>query len=149
MPKYATVGHIDDSLTREEVAREYRRRYSLAAYHNKRAHLIRQLGGKCKVCGGRERLTIVKKTKSKAKFAISKLTTMSEKRRQHLLKSVEVLCFHHAQLRLGKNKLTHGTYWAAYKKKCRCEQCQEFMADYALRRRENRRAKKAALAGGA
>jgi len=142
MPFFKAVGYIDDNLTPEEVTKEYRRRYSLAAYHRKRAKIVEALGGKCFLCDAGEPLAFVKKAGAPA-FRVGALVTMSEVRRKKILEHVELLCTEHVREKLyHKGRLTHGTYWAAYKKKCRCDECGEYMADYSLRRQENRRAAK-------
>lgn len=144
MPKFKTVGYIDDSLSREEVMREYRRRYSLSSYHRRRAEVVTELGGKCAECSSKIGLTFVKKKgKNAPPFRVGQLGNMNEKRRKKLLKYVEVLCSEHAKARLySKGQITHGTWYSAYKKKCRCDECGEYMADYNLRRREDRRRKR-------
>lgn len=145
MPFFKAVGYIDDNLSPEEITREYRRRYTLAAYHKRRAKIVKDLGGKCFLCGTGEPLTFVKKPGAPA-FRAGALVTMTTSRRQALTRWVQLLCTDHARQTLyRKGQLTHGTYWAAYKKYCRCDECSEYMADYNLRRQETRRAKKTQL----
>lgn len=56
MPFFKTVGHIDDNLSQEEIMKEYRRRYTLAAYRRRRAALITELGGRVISAGPQRRL---------------------------------------------------------------------------------------------
>lgn len=143
MPYFQSVGHIDDSLSPEEVTKEYRRRYSLAAYHRKREALVQELGGKCSVCESKESLVFVKNKDSPVDFVVNKLTTMSEEKREHVLPYVTLMCEHHAnEVLYNKGRLTHGTYWSSYKVKCPCDECEEYRANRSLERREERRAKK-------
>jgi hypothetical protein len=142
MPTFKSVGHIPDDLSPEAVAREYRRRYSLAAYYQHRAELVARLGNKCAQCDSVEELTIVRR-EGAPEFDVRKLHNMSEEKRAGLLPLVELLCREHANQRLyGKGRVTHGTWYAAYKQKCDCDDCGEYKADYALRRKEDRRAAK-------
>lgn len=142
MPFFKTVGYIEDEAPPDVVMREYRRRYSLEAYHRRRAELLTELGGRCSRCATTTDLVMVRKPKT-PKFTPGALVTLSAAKRQKFLGHVILLCGEHASQRLyRKGQLTHGTYWAAYKKKCRCDECGEYMADYNLRRRENRRAAK-------
>ena len=139
MPHFNAVGYIDDALSPAEVKREYQRRYSLASYHRRRASIVQRLGGRCAICKSKRRLTFVK-TGGPASFRVGQLANASPKRRDAMLKHVLLLCGDHARERLHhKGRLTHGTWWAAYKKKCRCDDCCEYMLDYNLRRREDRR----------
>lgn len=145
MPYFESVGHIDDSLPPEEVVKEYRRRYALAAYHRRRSALVTKLGGKCSVCGCGGDLVFVRKDGA-PEFRVGTIVTMSAKKRSQLLRHVVLMCEEHSQASLyNKGRVTHGTYFAAYKKKCRCDECGEYMANYALQRRENRRYKKQGL----
>jgi hypothetical protein len=140
MPFFATVGHIDDNLSQDDVMKEYRRRYSLASYHRRRAALVAQLGGKCALCAETTDLHLTR-VAGAPMFRVSTLANMAEERRAPLLAHIELLCSEHTSERLNhKGQITHGTYYAAYKKKCRCEDCEEYMADYNLRRKEDRRA---------
>lgn len=147
MPYFPAVGHIDDNLSPQEVMKEYRRRYSLAAYYRRRDALVEKLGGKCAVCLSTEGLCFIRK-KSAPEFRVGQLVNMNAKRRDALLKHCTLMCSAHAAEKLHhKGRLTHGTYWAAYKKKCRCDECLEYMANLALQRREDRRYKKAVFQG--
>lgn len=145
MPYFPAVGFIDDNLPEDEVTREYRRRYSLASYHKRRAVLVEKMGGVCSVCGSAEGITLVKKKKAPA-FKVSQVVNMNEKNRAPLLKHCVLMCSEHAKEKLHhKGRLTHGTYWAAYKKKCSCDDCAEYRANLSLQRREDRRIKKLQL----
>ena len=139
MPYFNSVGHIDDNLTPEEVTREYRRLYSLAPYHRKREAITQELGGACHVCGLQENLHFVRQADGPV-FKANQLSTMSVARREEVLPFVRLLCEPHSnEVLYNAGKVTHGTWYAAYKKKCRCEECMEYMADYNLRRQEDRR----------
>lgn len=165
MPHFNAVGYIDekDFPTQEDVMREYRRRYALAAYHERRNELIRKISptGVCAACAKEnpdapalEPSNLVLSWKNKKAEAVGKeagvrransLITIRKELLDEVLKHklVEVLCDDHAKRKLwGKGTLTHGTYWAAYRHKCDCEECLEYRADYILRRREDRRFKK-------
>jgi len=137
VPDYKkTVGHIDDGLTPDEVVREYRRRYALAAYHRRRAELIEALGGRCQRCQATKGLTFKRKSEGK-KFTTNSLVNASDEVRKALLPGVELLCGGCA-----RRSVTHGSYHAYYRAGCRCDDCQEYNADYVLRRREDRRSAK-------
>lgn len=149
MPFFKTVGHIDDSLSQEEVMKEYRRRYALAAYHRRRTALIAKLGGTCELCGSTESLNFARKPDAPKTIHVNRLASMSEKNRKKCLPHVRLLCEEHLRTELyDKDQITHGTWYSAYKKKCRCDDCYEFMADYNLRRQEDRRYAKYATPGG-
>lgn len=140
MPYFPAVGHIDDNLPPEEVMREYRRRYSLAAYHRRRQGIVERLGGKCQICKSTEKLAFGRKPSAPKTLRVNQLATMSPDNLKKALKHVRLLCEEHLKTELySKNKLTHGTWYAAYKKKCRCDDCEEFVIDYNMRRREDRR----------
>lgn len=142
MPYFPAVGHIDDSLSPEDVMREYRRRYSLASYHKKREVLVEKLGGQCLVCRSKDSLILVKKDGA-PEFRVGQLVNMSEARRDVLLEHCALMCKEHSSEKLyNKGRLTHGTYWSSYKKKCRCEECDEYRANRSLERREDRKFKK-------
>jgi len=143
MPYFPAVGHIDDNLSPEEVTKEYRRRYSLAAYHKKRETIVDELGRKCETCGFTESLVFVKKPGA-PDFKVGQLANMAGSVRVTLLEHVYLLCEEHAKQALyRKGKVTHGTYWSSYKVKCSCEECEEYRANRSLERREDRRVKKA------
>ena len=142
MPYFPAVGHIDDNLSPEEVTKEYRRRYSLAAYHKKRELIVDELGRKCETCGVTESLVFVKKPGA-PDFKVGQLANMAESVRVMLLEHVYLLCEEHAKQKLyKKGRVTHGTYWSSYKIKCPCEECSEYRANRSLERREDRRSKK-------
>jgi hypothetical protein len=143
VPYFHSVGYIDDSLSQDEVAKEYRRRYSLAAYHRRRETIIQELGGECAACGSKEGLSFIKDKDSPVDFVVNKLATMAETKRTQVMPYVSLLCESHASEALhNKGRLTHGTYWAAYKCKCKCEDCDEYRANRSLERREDRRSNK-------
>ncbi len=143
MPYFQSVGYIDDSLTAKEVAKEYRRRYSLAAYHRRRETIIQELGGECVVCRSKESLSFIKDKDSPVDFVVNKLATMAETKRTQVMPYVSLMCEAHASEALhNKGRLTHGTYWAAYKCKCKCADCDEYRANRSLERREDRRSNK-------
>lgn len=143
MPYFPAVGHIDDTLSPEEVVKEYRRRYSLAAYHKKRELIVDELGRKCETCGASDGLVFVKKPGAPG-FKVGQLANVSESRRVELLEHVYLLCDNHAKEKLyKKGRVTHGTYWSSYKVKCPCDECNEYRANRSLERREDRRTKRA------
>lgn len=145
MPYFKTVGHIDDSLSEEEVMKEYRRRYALAAYHRRRTALIKRLGSKCEICEATENLNFARKPDAPKTLRVNTLSTMTKSKLTKNLKHVRLLCEAHLRTELyAKDQITHGTWYSAYKKKCRCDECGEFMADYNLRRQEDRRAARSA-----
>lgn len=147
MPYFPAVGHIDDNLSPEEVMKEYRRRYSLAAYHRRKAAIFEKLGGKCMKCGATTDLHLVRKPLKRGapEFRVTTLPTMAAAKQNECLKHVDLLCDAHSRKALRrKGVVTHGTYYAAYKTKCPCEECAEYKADYVLWRRNERRRKKAA-----
>jgi hypothetical protein len=145
MPYFPAVGHIDDNLSPEEVTKEYRRRYSLAAYHKKRELIVDELGRKCETCGATNDLVFVKKPGA-PDFKVGQLANIAESVRVTLLEHVYLLCEEHAKQKLyKKGRVTHGTYWSSYKVKCPCEECEEYRANRSLERREERRAKRATL----
>jgi hypothetical protein len=147
MPFFAAVGHIDDTLSPEDIKREYHRRFALVRYHQKRAAFIESLGGACSRCGvGGGEMALVKTADAPRGFHPGQLVNMSEKRRKKYVRYVVLLCAEHKMVEIfRKGKLTHGTYWAAYKKKCQCDDCGEYRLNRALERREERRERRAAL----
>lgn len=73
-------------------------------------------------------------------FRANQLSTMSVAKRAEVMPYVRLLCEQHSNEALyNAGQVTHGTWYAAYKKKCRCEECGEYMADYNIRRQEDRR----------
>lgn len=163
------VGFIDPAVFQDEeaVEREYKRRYALAAYHRRRSAVFREATdgtGACEVCVASAKVpawamrarpreavllwrdvTALTYAMSLGVDRVNKIALVKEATRRLLLekKCVRILCQHHArELLWKKGRLTHGTYWAAYKKKCQCEDCFEYRADSALRRREDRRARR-------
>lgn len=166
MPYFPSVGFIDDAVftTPEDVMREYHRRYSLAAYHARRASLVRAVSPEavCLECArtlptpfrrSSTDLTLVwrdDKAAAKAQaLGVKRANYLGTAKRETVkkilrAKLVEALCDDHAKRKLwGKGTYTHGTYWGAYRHKCQCDDCLEYRADHILRRREDRRAKKA------
>lgn len=140
MPYFPAVGHIDDNLSKEEIQQEYRRRYSLAAYHRRRAELIARLGGVCSLCAQTEGLLFVRAESAPKTLRVNQLTTMAAKKLARALKHVRLVCPEHAyEHKYSDDKIKHGAYYAAYRRNCRCDECQEYIADYNLRRREDRR----------
>lgn len=164
------VGFIDPATFRDEeaVEREYRRRYALAAYHRRRASVVVSASdgtGVCAVCATSAEVpawamrakpleaVLLWRDARAATLArmlgvdrVNKIALVKETTRRALLEQgcVRVVCDKHAmKLLWKKGRLTHGTYWAAYKKKCKCAECAEYRADSALRRREDRRARRA------
>lgn len=176
MPHFCTtVGYIDDTQfsNRNDVMREYRRRYSLAAYHQRRAKVVFDATngtGVCSLCSvtptpyrryvGTRALTLLWRDEAAAERAaklglkrVNQIATIRKELRDRLLSEglVAALCVKHARERLyggaeGFGHLKHGAYYAAFKKKCRCDDCLEYKADNALRRREDRRRAKAEYA---
>lgn len=167
MPYFPSVGFIDDAVftTPEAVTREYHRRYSLAAYHTRRASLLRTISptGVCCECAQTlppifhrscTNLTMAwrdDKAAAKAEALGVKranyLGTAKRETAKKILRSklVVALCDYHAKRKLwGKGTFVHGTHWGAYKHKCQCDDCLEYRADHILRRREDRREKKRA-----
>lgn len=143
MPHFKNVGYIDDNLTPAEIKKEYYRRYSLAAYHRRRAEIVTALGAVCATCGAGGPMTFVRKPDA-PEFRVADIVTMSAVRRDRRLRWVQLLCETHAsEVLYDKGQLTHGTYWAAFKKKCACGDCDQYKVAYNIRRRENRRAAKA------
>lgn len=164
MPYFPSVGFIDDAVftTPEAVTREYRRRYSLAAYHERRAELVQSTApdGVCRECArtlppvfhrASPKLTLVWRDDEAAAqgraMGVKRANSMATARRDIVTKIlsaglVEGLCDDHAKRRLwGRGTFTHGTYWGAYHHKCKCDDCLEYRADHILRRREDRRFK--------
>jgi hypothetical protein len=125
--------------------KESRRRYALEAYHRRRTALIEKLGGKCVMCGSTEALAFARTDTAPASLRVNQLATMCAPKLKKALKHVRLLCGPHIKTELYRHQqITHGTWYAAYKKKCRCDECYEFMYDYNLRRQEDRRAAKQA-----
>ena len=138
MPYFPAVGHIDDTLSPQEVMREYRRRYGLAAYHRRRQALVAELGGQCSVCGARDCDLVMVRRPGSPRFHAGSLVTASKKRRDELIAHVTLMCEPHASEQ-GRGDIKHGAYWAAYRRKCQCDECGEYRANRALERREDRR----------
>ena len=125
---------------RTDEARERYNATALADYHARRAYLVQALGGKCVTCGLTENLI----TRFKPALAVpvkstKKIVTCSPEQLQHWLPMLELVCRRKHE---GEHEFTHGMWYAAYKHKCKCDDCAEYRANYALERREDRRAKK-------
>lgn len=79
-------------------------------------------------------------------FNLSNLWSMPIDRLGRTLPMCQLLCRQHrveqqkaARITKGVEQLKHGAYYAYWKKKCRCEECEEYHSDQVLRRREDRR----------
>lgn len=142
MPYFKSVGHISDELSPSEQETEYRRKWAMVNYHNRRGKVLELLGGKCATCSTVEDLIVCRlKDEGIPKFRSNNLHFMSEAKLKTLLPFCTLLCREHAhQFLFAKGRVTHGTHWAAYKHKCTCDECEEYRADFALRRREDRKA---------
>lgn len=119
------------------------RTYFRRRYHTRREEAFVALGNKCSFenceVDNREELFVCSKhLDQRVNFA--KVFGLSEKKFTEALEHMCLLCKTHKDVRARKE--VHGTYHSYYKKKCRCDECLEFNADYMLRRREDRRNKK-------
>ena len=126
--------------------KEYRRVRSLAAYHARRQELLTAVGGSCSRCQGQGHLVLtwVDGDAAAGELGLSSvkgLYTCSQAVVDKAMAGGLVAAVCRACVSADR-PWQHGTWYAAYKKKCRCSDCGEFAADYALRRREDRRAKR-------
>jgi len=134
---------------RRQYIREYMWANGKKIYRRNCERLHQLLGNKCAVCGETEKLTVNNKDLAVSKdelVDLSHLWSLSIEKLAAYLPKIHLLCPQHRQdARRKIRPFTHGLWWAAYKKKCQCEECEEFRANYALERRENRRYKKLGL----
>jgi hypothetical protein len=127
-------------------ARLDRREYQNERKRMARASLVAALGSKCFQCSKTYDLFLARKEGAPV-FRMTQLPHMGPTRRKQLLPYVQLLC--QAHMRVYATPLTHGLYHAAVKKKCTCDECGEFYANWLLERREDyRRKRMAKLSGG-
>lgn len=122
----------------------YMREYILARYHRRKAEWTERLGGACASCGSTaEDLQFDHVDPATKSFTIGRLWSMADATVEAELAKCQLLCKPCHQTKTTsewKERRTHGAVYAAVQKKCPCEKCVAFKADYARRRRERRRA---------
>lgn len=109
--------------------KEDKRKWDLAKYHEKRQQRIKELGGKCVLCGSIEKLEFDHKDKNKKNFNLTQYWYLGEKKFRKEFKKCQLLCknchllktLKERGLRLAKGN--HGTV-STYRY-CHCNLCKE------------------------
>ena len=125
----------------------YHKEYQLKRYHRRRAEAIEKLGSKCSVCGIVADLEIDHIDWRLKEIPINKLWGISNERFYAELAKCQLLCERHhiakTSLEISERRpMTHGLYWAAYKRNCQCQECLDFRVEYNKQRKEQRRNKR-------
>lgn len=110
--------------------------YHLARYHARRKKALRMLGGKCKQCGSKKDLQIDHVDPSTKAMDVAK--EWGNPLFFEELKKCQALCrsCHKKKTSSEQRRDIHGT-WGMYRnRKCRCDVCRAFVADYMRRRRK-------------
>lgn len=116
---------------------EYMREYMLEKYHIQRNKIIDKLGGKCQICGSKERLELDHVNKDSKLFDVAK--HWSEKRWKKEIKKCQLLCRKCHTLKSIKErghkvaKGTHGTISSF--RYCKCKLCREASNKYSRARK--------------
>ncbi len=133
-------------FARCENRMHYHRRKALARYYEQRLLIIAELGAKCHRCNETTGLQVIKNHDALLPFRVRELFQMARKRLPYHLAECHLSCYTHAnEEKFGNRPITHGKWYSVYKLKCHCNECEEFRADYALRRREDRQRKRQSL----
>lgn len=115
--------------TNEERAR--RRVYDLNRYHERRRRAIASLGGKCVVCGTEDSLELDHIDPSTKSFNISEAWGKSESVWWAEVEKCQLLCITHHKKKTAKEQTKgHGTWGSVRNRKCKCDECREFVRDY-------------------
>ena len=114
--------------------------YSHQNYLKRRAKLIEDFGGKCKVCGTTDDLSVCKKIDVDVpEFETGNLFSMKREKYLAFLPYCDLLCKEHKVTTMRREPtLTHGTWWSSYRKKCQCEECLAYKDAFNLQRRTKR-----------
>lgn len=128
----------------KEQYNEYQREYQLRRYHKRRAESIETLGGKCFLCGSTNRLELDHIDPATKAFPIAKLWSLSKAKYEAELAKCQLLCREchtrkSAYETMVRRPFTHGKYWAVYKHKCRCPECDSFRVEFNKKRAEARK----------
>jgi len=123
--------------------KEYMKIYTLRRYHEKRKNAVILLGGKCVDCGYKHDLKMHHKNLKNRTMTHKKMWSSSQVVFLKELEKFYLLCKLCSKEKSKKDisnvkGLTHGAYHAYYRKKCRCDECEEFHLDYLLMRKEDR-----------
>lgn len=118
---------------------EYQRQYQLEKYYRWMDEARESLGGRCAVCGTTENLEFDHIDPA------TKLFTIGSFRPSRPAWDVEVakcqlLCYEHHKEKTAREKRVevHGT-WGMYRnRKCRCQECRDFVNAYMRERRRNK-----------
>lgn len=133
---------------KNETTAEYneRKRVDMSErYHRVRCAMIRQLGGICVRCGISKDLQIDHIDPKQKTMGVTRMTCVSESRRQQELANCQLLCgrCHTAKTvteDLGRQFVSHGTFSMYQRYNCRCDDCK---AAYSIMNREYKRRRKA------
>jgi hypothetical protein len=125
-----------------EAWAQYHRERNAVEYPKRRGKILAFLGGKCHKCGSEDNLLVVIKpgAPEDLRFDFTQWARAWDKLEAQLI-------HHQLECRSCKvyaaplKEIKHGAYWAAYKRKCKCDDCEEYKMNLALERRENRRSK--------
>lgn len=113
------------------MATDSHRRYMRSRYARRKEQAMAILGGAC-ACGAKEDLVF--KSVTGAKFGV--IYSLSEDKFVDAVRDNFTLSCRGC---LYTRTITHGAYHAYYRHGCRCDECEEWHADYVLMRREDRR----------
>lgn len=116
------------------------RQYVLDRYHRRRAEWIEKKGGKCVRCGETDGLQFDHIDPATKTFTISKLWSLSNAKIEAELRKCQILCVpcHKDKTRAETTPFSHGTWYAAYNKKCKCDDCASYRRWYNQQRRAKR-----------
>lgn len=117
-----------------DVGQRYMRDYMNARYTSRRQKAVTALGPTCCVEGCQETTDLSLSAKTKGKN-FTRIFSLSDDKFMEELSHFELRCPKHPK----SAPLKHYTYAAYYRHGCRCEECEEWHADYLLRRVEDRK----------
>ena len=106
----------------------------------RRQDWIDSQGGHCVKCGSTDELEVDHIYQEEKSREVSSLWVLKESTRMDELKKCQVLCHdcHLEKTVAEKDPMRHGTWYSAYFKKCKCEDCLAYVEAYNVQRREKR-----------
>jgi hypothetical protein len=131
----------------EPSRKDYMREYMKKRYREKRDALIKELGGKCAVCGSTKGLHVDHIDKKKKTMRAADIHSVNDKALQKEKKNFQLLCdVHHKEKTrdswdYSTPKPRHGTVWMYRKYECRCPKCVKAYEEYLESNREKRKSK--------
>lgn len=117
----------------------YMREYMLARYHERRAHAIAELGGKCADCGSEESLEFDHVDPETKLNEISKLWSYSDGRFEKELEKCVLRCHDcHEKKTIRELSVEHGGGTSG-KRNCKCELCKSRKNTYMREWKRNKK----------